>query len=74
MCYSQSTRKKINQISLIKKFNISQKNAVDGSIHKCDYFSYTPPSLNIVSGEKINDFLIYLEKIEFFIWKTVILN
>ena len=38
-------------------FNLSQKDAVDRSIPKCDYFRYTPPSLNLVIGEKSQLFI-----------------
>ena len=32
-------------------FNLSQKDAVDETLFKCDYIRYTPPSLNLVNGE-----------------------
>ena len=46
-------------------FNLSQKHAIDRPILKCDSFKYTPPPLNLVSGE--NDFFkTYPEKIVLF--------
>ena len=42
--------------STIQMFNISQKHAVDRPILKCDYLRYTPPSLNLVRGEKQSNF------------------
>ena len=38
-------------------FNLSQENSVDRPILKCDYFRYTPPSLNLVNGEIIQFFI-----------------
>ena len=39
-------------------FNLSQKHAVDRPNLKCDYFRYTPPSLNLVNGEKNQIFIV----------------
>ena len=38
-------------------FLLSQKHAVDRTILKCDYISYTPPSLNLVNGESFQIFI-----------------
>ena len=32
-------------------FKLSQKHVVDRPILDCDFFSYTPPSVNFVNGE-----------------------
>ena len=34
-------------------FYLSQKDAVDVPVLKCDYIRYTPPLLNLVNGESI---------------------
>ena len=38
-------------------FNLSQKNAVDRLILKCDYIRLNPPSLNLVNGENNQSFI-----------------
>ena len=38
-------------------FNLSHKYVCDRPILKCDYFIYTPPSLNLVNGEKNQIFI-----------------
>ena len=40
-----------SNFSLKKIFNISQKHVVGRAILKCDFITYTPPSLNLVNGE-----------------------
>ena len=37
-------------------FNLSKKNAVDRTILKCDFITYTPPSLNLVNGKNNQTF------------------
>ena len=39
-------------------FNLSQKDAVVIPILNCEYFRYTPPSLNLVNGGKIQNFIV----------------
>ena len=42
--------------SLIKVFKLWQKYAVDRPIFKYEYIRHTPPSLNLVNGEKNQTF------------------
>ena len=38
-------------------FRLSQKHAIYRPILKCDFIRYTPPSLNLVNGEKKQIFI-----------------
>ena len=53
-------------VILLKLFNLSQNYAVDRPVLKFDFCRYTPPSVNLVNGEKTKFLLIYLEKIVLF--------
>ena len=57
-CITHSQYQKIlTKFSLIKKFNLSQKNAGDRSIIKRDYSRFSPISLNIKRGENSKIFI-----------------
>ena len=47
----------IISFSLLQKFRLSQKLAVDRPILKCDCIRYTPASLNLMNGENNQAFI-----------------
>ena len=55
-------------------FNLPQKNAVGRPILKCDYIRFTPPSLNVVNGERNRIFIDIPRQDASFHWKIVIMN